>query len=71
MKENPMPFTIVRQDITKMKGLASDLYTANDLTQMEIRNFINEGLRDVENYDLSDFDETFDKIERRYSDGAV
>ena len=34
-------------------------------TRMEIRNFINEGLKDVENNDLYDFDEVFDEIENK------
>lgn len=42
-------------------------YTPEEKARMEIRNFINEGLKDVENNDLYDFDEVFDEIESRYA----
>ena len=41
-------------------------YSRDDVTRMEIRNFVNEGLQDVYNNKLLDFDETFDKLEERY-----
>lgn len=42
-------------------------YTPKEKARLEIRNFINEGLKDVENNDLYDFDEVFDEIESRYA----
>lgn len=42
-------------------------YSRDDVTRMEIRNFVNEGLQDVYNNKLLDFDETFDKLEERYN----
>lgn len=41
-------------------------YTDGEMTRMEIRNFINEGLDGVQNGDLYDFDEVFDELEERY-----
>lgn len=42
-------------------------YSQEDITRMEIRDFINEGLQDVSNNKLLDFDTTFDELEKRYS----
>jgi len=38
-----------------------------ELTKQEIRRFINEGLQDVNDNNLLDFDKTFDELEKRYS----
>lgn len=38
-----------------------------ELTRMEIRNFVNEGLQDMYQNNLLDFDSTFDELEERYS----
>ena len=43
------------------------LYSPEEIARMEIRNFVNEGLKDVENNDLYDFDQVFDELESRYS----
>lgn len=52
----------------KMSPITAQLpYTPEEQTRMEIRNFINEGLKDVENNDLYDFDEVFDELESRYA----
>lgn len=47
------------------------LYTPEEIAKMEIRNFVNAGLKDVQNNDLYDIDEVFDELENRYqgSDG--
>ena len=42
-------------------------YSQEELTRMEIRNFVKEGLQDVYQNKLLDFDSTFDELEERYS----
>lgn len=42
-------------------------YSQKELTKTEIRNFINEGLQDVYNDELLDFDSVFDELEKRYT----
>ncbi len=42
------------------------LYTTEEIARMEIRNFVNAGLKDVQNNDRYDFDEVFDELEYRY-----
>lgn len=42
-------------------------YSQEELTRMEIRSFVNEGLQDVYQNKLLDFDSTFDELEERYS----
>jgi len=42
------------------------VFTSEETARMEIRNFINDGLKDVQNGDIFDFDEVFDEIEGRY-----
>ena len=37
------------------------------IARMEIRNFVNEGLQDVYQNKLLDFDATFNELEERYS----
>ena len=44
--------------------------TTEENPKMEIRTFINEGLKDVQNNDLYDFDEVFDELESRYLGAA-
>lgn len=46
---------------------AKVLYTPEEITRVEIRNFINEGIKDVENNEVYDFDEVFNELESRYS----
>lgn len=41
-------------------------YSQEEGTRMEIRNFVNEGLQDVSQNRLLDFDTTFDELEKRY-----
>lgn len=49
-----------------MGAIARVLYTSEEIAKMEIRNFVNAGLKDVQNNDLYDFDEVFDELENRY-----
>lgn len=42
-------------------------YSQEEVTRMEIRSFVNEGLQDVYLNKLLDFDETFDELEERYN----
>lgn len=44
------------------------VFSPDELARMEIRNFVNEGLKDVQEGNLYDFDEVFDEIESRYKD---
>jgi hypothetical protein len=34
--------------------------------KIEVRNFVNAGLKDIQNNDLCDFDGVFDELENRY-----
>ncbi len=42
------------------------VFTPEEIARMEIRNFVNEGLKDVQENNLFDFDEVFDELEGRY-----
>lgn len=54
-----------------MATTAQVTYSPEELAKMEIRNFVNEGLKDVQNNDLYDFDEVFDELESRYKSAAI
>lgn len=41
-------------------------FSQEECTKKEIRSFVNEGLQDVKNDRLLDFDSTFDELEERY-----
>lgn len=41
-------------------------YTAEEQARIEIRNFVNDGLRDLQKGNVQNFDEAFDEIESRY-----
>lgn len=43
------------------------MYTNEELASMEICQFVNEGLKDVCDGRLLDFDSTFDEMEERYA----
>lgn len=49
-----------------MAVITQVVYTPEEIAKMQIRNFVNEGLKDVQNNDLYDFEETFEEIENRY-----
>lgn len=42
------------------------MYTPEQQVKQEIRNFINDGLKDVQENALYDMDEVFDELESRY-----
>ncbi len=42
-------------------------YSPSEIAKMEIRSFVSEGLLDVYNNNLLDFDTTFNELEERYS----
>ena len=42
-------------------------YSKEELARVELRKFLDEGLQDVSNNQLLDFNETFDELEKRYS----
>lgn len=42
-------------------------YSKEELARIELRKFLDEGLQDVQNKQLLDFEETFDELEKRYS----
>lgn len=42
-------------------------YSQEKVARMEIRRFVNEGLQDVYDNKLLDFDTTFDELEERYN----
>lgn len=44
------------------------IFPPEEMTRMEIRNFVNEGLKDVQENNLFDFSEAFNELERRYED---
>lgn len=41
-------------------------YSQEDVTRMEIRSFVNEGLQDAYQNRLLDFEASFDELEERY-----
>ncbi len=42
-------------------------YSQEEITRMEIRGFVKDGLQDAYNNKLLDFDSTFNELEERYS----
>lgn len=54
-----------------MAATVQAVYTNDELTKMEIRNFANEGLKDVQKNDLYDFEDVFDELESRYRSATV
>ena len=53
-----------------MMSVKKVVFTPEEIVRMEIRSFVNEGLRDVHDGNLYDFDETFDELEKRYQDDS-
>ncbi len=45
---------------------AKVISSQDELTRMQIRSFVNEGLQDVYNNNLIDFDTAFNELEARY-----
>lgn len=62
-------YTIYRQrrlEVHCMESAVKILYTPEEQTRQEIRNFVNEGLKDVQENALYDFEDVFDELESRY-----
>lgn len=49
-----------------MESAVKILYTPEEQARQEIRNFVNEGLKDVQENALCDFEDVFDELESRY-----
>lgn len=49
-----------------MESAVKILYTPEEQARQEIRNFVNEGLKDVQENALYDIDDVFDELESRY-----
>lgn len=49
-----------------MESPVKILYSPEEQTRQGIRSFVNEGLKDVQENALYDFDEVFDELESRY-----
>lgn len=49
-----------------MESAVKILYTPEEQARQEIRNYVNEGLKDVQENALYDFDDVFDELESRY-----
>ncbi len=50
-----------------MEAAMKILYTPEQQARQEIRNFINDGLKDVQENALYDLDTVFDELESRYA----
>lgn len=48
-----------------MKAVVKILYSPEGQVRQEIRSFVNEGMKDVRENALYDFDEAFDELERQ------
>lgn len=46
-------------------------YSKEELARMEIRDFVNEGLKDIKDGNVYDIDEVFDELEARYSNAEA
>lgn len=49
-----------------MESAVKILYTPAEQARQEIRNFVNEGLKDVQENAIYDFDDVLDELESRY-----
>lgn len=49
-----------------MESAVKILYTPEEQARQEIQNFVNEGLKDVQENALYDFEDVFDELESRY-----
>ena len=47
------------------------VFTLEETARMEIRSFVNDGLKDVQEGNLYDFNEVFDEIEKRYKEEST
>lgn len=49
-----------------MEAAVKILYSPEEQARQEIRSYVNEGLKDVQENAIYDFDEVFDALESRY-----
>lgn len=49
-----------------MKAAVKILYSPEEQARQEICSYVNEGLKDVQENAIYDFDEAFDELESRY-----
>ena len=64
-------FILCIEEVRHMGAQRNNLYSEEELTRMEIREFIAEGLKDIKNNDLYEMDEVFDELESRYKNAKV
>lgn len=53
-------------EIHHMEHTVKISYSPEEQSRQEIRNFVNEGLKDVQEIAIYDFSEAFDALESRY-----
>ncbi|HBI63276.1 MAG TPA: hypothetical protein DDY31_19050 [Lachnospiraceae bacterium] len=51
-----------------MEAAVKILYSPEEQARQEIRSYVNEGLKDVQENAIYDFDEVFDALESRYTE---
>lgn len=49
-----------------MEAVVKISYSPEEQVRQEVRSFVNEGLKDVQENSIYDFDEAFDALESRY-----
>lgn len=49
-----------------MESAVKILYSPEEQARQEVRNFVNEGLKDVHENTFYDFEDVFDELESRY-----
>lgn len=59
------------KEVCYMATTEKIMFTQEEIARMEIQNFVNQGLEDVQEGNLYDFDEMFDEIERRYDNVSI
>lgn len=55
-----------QMEVHSMEAEVKILYSPEEQARQEIRSYVNEGLKDVQENAIYDFDETFDALESRY-----
>lgn len=53
-------------EVHPMEAAVKILYLPEEQARQKIRNYVNEGLKDVQENAIYDFDEAFDELESRY-----
>ncbi len=62
---------INRLEVNHMEATVKFSYSPEEQARQEIRSFVNEGLKDVGENAVYDFDEAFDALESRYKAEGV